>query len=289
MRVVAKPEVHPSGWDQSAKALLKRPWFLTILLATALCVAYLIGVVVNWDEAADRSLYANLGMIPIGLAATLMAISASRTQPNSKSKWVWRLVGAGLACFWAGDVLFFVYRNVLGTAPFPSLADAGYIAYYPLVFAGLLCIRGRPVGRVRRGVIYVGCYVVLGFGVLAVSYLLLMTTLQSSRDDLLAYCLSVGYPLGDMLLLAGIAWILLRRVRGRRWSILLLCAGLIVGLVADVSYGYETIQGAFQSGGFPDAAYMVSWALFAWAGFLEVGKKQQGRTDRRRTDRADER
>ena len=31
----------------------------------------------------------------------------------------------------------------------------------------------------------------VGYGVLAVSYLLLMTTLQSSRDDLLAYCLSV--------------------------------------------------------------------------------------------------
>jgi hypothetical protein len=212
MDAVTKTEVHPSGWSQPAKALLNRPWFLTILLATGLCAAYLIGVVVNWDDAADRSLYANLGMIPIGLAATLLAMSASRTQPNSKSRWVWRLVGAGLACFWAGDVLFFVYRNVLGSAPFPSLADAGYIAYYPLVFAGLLFIRGRPVSRPRRAVIYVGCYIVLGFGVLAISYLLLLTTLQSSRDDLLAYSLSVGYPLGDMLLLAGIAWIILRRL-----------------------------------------------------------------------------
>jgi hypothetical protein len=287
MGVAAKTEVRASSWYQPARALLERPWFLTILLATGLCVAYLIGVVVNWDEAADRSLYANLGMIPIGLAATLLAMSASRIQPNSRSQWAWRLLGAGMTCFWAGDVLFFIYRNVLGAVPFPSLADVGYIAYYPLVFAGVLFIRGRPVRRARRVAIYTGCYVVLGFAALAVFYLLLLTTLRSSREDLLAYSLSVGYPLGDMLLLAGIAWILLRIVRGRRWSILLLCAGLAAGLVADVSYGYETIQGAFQSGGFSDAARMASWALFAWAGFLEVARKQQGRT-RRRTDRADE-
>jgi hypothetical protein len=289
MRVVTKAEVHSSGSGLPAMGLAKRPWFLTILLATGLCIAYLVGVVVSWHDVADRSLYANLGMIPIGLAATLLALSASKTQPNSASQWAWRLLGAGMACFWAGDVIFFIYHNILGTAPFPSIADAGYIAYYPLIFAGVLCIRSRRVGRRRRVALDVGCWLVLGAGVLAISYLLLLTTLQSSRDDLWSYSLAVGYPVGDMFLLAGIAWLLLRRIQGRRWSILLLCAGLIAGLVADISYGYENIRGAFQSGGFPDAAYMVSWALFAWGGFLEVARKHQGRTDRRRTDRANER
>jgi hypothetical protein len=62
----------------TAKAVANRPWLLTILLASGLCVAYLIGVFVNWGQAADRSLYANLGMIPIGLIATILAWSASR-------------------------------------------------------------------------------------------------------------------------------------------------------------------------------------------------------------------
>jgi hypothetical protein len=54
--------------------------------ASGLCVAYLIGVFANWGEAADRSLYANLGMIPIGLAATILASSASKKQADRGSK-----------------------------------------------------------------------------------------------------------------------------------------------------------------------------------------------------------
>ena len=252
-------------------------------------MAYLIGVFVNWGDAADRSLYANLGMIPIGLAATILALSASKTQMDRRSQWAWRLLGAGLACFWAGDVLFFVYQNVVGSSPFPSLADAGYLAYYPLVFAGLLCFPGLPASRLRRVAVYLGCFLVVLAGAVVIFDLFLLPTLRSSHDDLFAYSLSVGYPVGDLLLLGGIAWVLLRRVKGHPWSILLLSAGLIVGLVADVTYGYQNVQGTFQSGGFPDAGYMLSWALFAWAGYAEIARKRERTTKGRRTNEADER
>jgi hypothetical protein len=228
-------------------------------------------------------------MIPIGLVATILALSAANTQADRRSQWAWRLLGIGLACFWAGDVLFFVYRNVIGIAPFPSWADVGYLAYYPLVLAGLLCFRGLPSSHLRRVAVYLGGCVVVGVGAAVIFYFFLLPTLHSSHDNLLAYSLSIGYPVGDLLLLAGVAWILARRVQGHRWSILLLSMGLIVGLVADVTYGYQSIQGTFQSGGFSDAGYMLSWALFAWAGFMQMAKVRVRSTDRYRTDRADER
>jgi hypothetical protein len=34
------------------------------------------------------------------------------------------------------------------------------------------------------------------------------------------------------------------------------------------------MQGTFQSGGFSDAAYMLSWALFAWAGYAEATRNR---------------
>ncbi len=287
MRVVANTEGHHAGTDPPAETLPGRPWLLTTLLASGLCVAYLIAVFINWGEGADRSLYANLGMIPIGLAATLLALSASKTQPDRRSQWAWRLLSAALACFWAGDALFFVYQNVLGSSPFPSLADTGYLAYYPLVLAGLLCFPSLPTSGLRRVVVYLGCFLVVLGGAVVILCLFLLPTLQSSRDDLFAYSLSVGYPVGDLLLLAGIAWVLLRKVSGHPWSLWLLSAGLIVGLVADVTYGYQSIQGTFQSGGFSDAGYMLSWALFAWAGYAQVARRQE-RAEGHRTTRADE-
>jgi diguanylate cyclase len=270
MRASVKTEGHRSPTFCAGRNLLRAPWLLTILMASALCLAYLAGVFVNWGQAADRSLYANLGMIPIGLAATILAASASKSQMDRRFQWAWRLLAAGLACFLAGDVLFFIYQNVVGSSPFPSLADAGYLAYYPLVFAGLLLFPSVPASRLRRATVYLGCFAVVSVGAVIVLYLFLLPTLQSSRDDLFAYCLSVGYPVGDLLLLTGTVWVLLRRVPGKRLGILLLSAGLVVGLVADVIYGYQSIQGTPQAGGFSDAGYMLSWALFAWAGYVEA-------------------
>ena len=247
-----------------------RPWLLTISLASALCIAYLTASFVHWGNAADRMLYASLGMIPIGLAATLIAMSASTTRTDSRSRWAWRLLGGGLGCFFAGDVLWFVYQNIQGTAPFPSVADAGYLAYYPLMFAGLLFLPSGRERRPRNLAMYAVCSAITLLGAGLITYLILLPTIQSSHDDLLAYVLSVGYPVGDLLLLAGVAWVLLRGVSGNRLSIGLLCAGLIVGLAADVQYGYQSIQGTFISGGLPDAAYMVSWTLFAWAGYTQA-------------------
>jgi diguanylate cyclase len=269
----ARIENHPQPAVAMAESLVKRPWLLTILLASALCLAYLLGSVVHWGDAADRSLYANLGMIPIGLAATLLAAEAARSESARTSIWAWGMLAAGLACFWAGDVLYFVYQNVFGVTPFPSLADAGYLAYYPLAFVGLLLLPSRPAHRLRRIVTYPGCLVLMVGGAAAIVVWFLLPTLQSSRDDLFAYCLSVGYPLGDLLLLSGIAWMLLRGAWVNQWSIWLLSIALLVGLAADVLFGYQSVQGSFQSGGLADVAYMLSWTAFAWAGYAELARK----------------
>jgi len=102
----------------------------------------------------------------------------------------------------------------------------------------------------------------------------LLPTLQSSHDDLFAYGLSVGYPIGDVLLLAGLVWMLSKEGLGARLSVRLLSAGVLVGLGADVIYGYQNIQGTSQAGGLSDAAYMLSWALFAWSAFAETGRRR---------------
>jgi hypothetical protein len=57
-------------------------------------------------------------------------------------------------------------------------------------------------------------------GAVVILYLFLLPTLQSSHDDLFACSLYVG-------------------ASGNPWSVWLLSAGLIVGLAADVTYGYQ--------------------------------------------------
>ena len=65
---------------------------------------------------------------------------------------IWYGLAGGLAVFVAGDVLYSVYAHALHVEPFPSPADALYLASYPLLAAALLImIRSRTGGRDRPG------------------------------------------------------------------------------------------------------------------------------------------
>jgi hypothetical protein len=245
-------------------------------MATVVCVAYLVQAAFSWTDIAGRSLYANLGMIPIGVAATVVARSAVLAQTDSRSRWGWRLIAAAFACFCAGDILFFVYQNILGRSPFPSVADAGYLLYYPFMLTGLSRLPRLPMRQTRLGLHAAGCAVLLLGGGLAVIEWLLLPTLGEWGGDHFVYALSVGYPIGDLLLLTGVAWTLLRRIDGSRIAVSLLTAGVCVGLLADIVYGYQNVYGTSQPGGLSDALYMGSWILYAWAAYAEATRKRRG-------------
>jgi diguanylate cyclase len=66
---------------------------------------------------------------------------------------LWWLLAAGLFCIAAGDFVYALYERVLhGSAPFPSLADALYLAGCPLIGLSLLgLVRTRTAGTGSAG------------------------------------------------------------------------------------------------------------------------------------------
>jgi hypothetical protein len=254
----------------------RHPWLLGLGMASAVCAAYLVMVATSWGSVADRSLYANLGMIPIGVAATIVASGAATARTDARTQWAWRLMGAAFACFCAGDFLFFIYQNVLGRSPFPSVADAGYLVYYPLMLAGLLFLPQKREQSRPLGLRSAGCAALFLSGSAAILVLFLLPTLGSAGGDRLAYALSVGYPVGDLLLLAGVAWTLMRRMAGGTITQLLLAGGVCAGLFADVVAGYQNINGISQAGDVPDALFLVSWLFYAWAAYTgATGRREE--------------
>ena len=86
-------------------------------------------------------------MSPIAPALATVVIVA-RTLTSKRPSTGWLLIAAGQA-FWSGGA--FYYAIVLWYAdpmPFPSLADASWLAFYPPTLAGVvLLIRARVAGR----------------------------------------------------------------------------------------------------------------------------------------------
>src|SRR5207302_9191616 len=83
------------------------------------------------------------------LASAACAWAASRAAGNDRLGWALMSISAGL---WAaGEVVWSIYEVGLGAqVPYPSLADAGFLAAVPFAFAGIRAFWGNAGGASSR-------------------------------------------------------------------------------------------------------------------------------------------
>jgi signal transduction histidine kinase len=97
---------------------------------------------------------------------------------------------------------------------------------------------------------------VLLAGGMVIWYLAMPASL-SEQPDALAVVLSLAYPMGDLVLLFGIATILLSRLTsGGRPVLWLLAAGLTCFFIADLAFAYLTLHAAYMSGHWIDTLWI---------------------------------
>jgi two-component system cell cycle response regulator len=127
----------------------------------------------------------------------------------------------------------------------------------------------RTVGeRVRLGldlaVVAIGSSAV-------VLYLVLGPTVVAGSPNLLEGVSSVAYPVGDVVLLIGLASVLVRDADpSARRALWFLAAGLLLYVIGDVIYGYISLHATYQGGGPVDTFWVVAIALWAVAAAAQV-------------------
>jgi signal transduction histidine kinase len=176
------------------------------------------------------------------LAVLAVVVGVHRYRPAAP--WAWRLIAAGLFAYLVGDFLWGVYAT-LDRDPFPSVADAFYLAAYPLIAAGLAVavIRRRPLGVDGRTWIDAALVTVTA-GFLAWVYLI-QPVLADPDLSHFESTVAVAYPVADLILFA----VATRFVMGSNWnvpSLRLLVAGLGLTLVGDVMFALSVAEGSAQ-------------------------------------------
>jgi len=137
----------------------------------------------------------------LGLGMVMAVVVGTRLYRPSRPL-AWYLIAAGQLSFTVGDAINYTYQWVLEVEPpYPSVADAFYLACYALLAGGLLLlVRERAPGRDVASLID-ATIITTGVGLL--SWVFLIGPNVRMPDLLLSQRLvSIAYPLCDVLLVA---------------------------------------------------------------------------------------
>ncbi len=194
------------------------------------------------------------GLLGLGSSAAIV-VGVARNRPDHRAAWI--VIALGMATFALGDITYDVLTEFMHEVnPFPSLADAFYIATYLLLATGLvLMVRARRLRDGEGGAGIDALLVTAGLG--ALSWIYLIQPYVDADMTWFVKVTSIAYPLGDILILC----VLMRLVFGggtRGTSVRLLVLGAVGVLSADCIYGWIQLHGVWQVGGPTD----LGWVLF---------------------------
>ena len=226
--------------------------------------------VFRWTPS-DRPVVGDVLVYPVAAAATWAAWRASLRCSNSpRLRSGWRLIALAMVAMCGGEIAQTVYE-AQNQAPFPSVADVFYLSFYPLLLWGLLrfFVGRQTVGELVRlgldlAVVAIGSSAV-------VLYLVLGPTVVAGSPNLLEGVFSVAYPVGDVVLLIGLASVLVREADpAARRALWFLAAGLLLYVIGDVIYGYISLHSTYQGGDPVDTFWLVAIALWAVAAAAQI-------------------
>ncbi len=242
-------------------------WGALGLAAILYAVLYTVWTFFHWGGEENVIYIADFASVPIGLLAAFAAwrVVADR-QLEGGLRRAWLILGLAVFSSALGEALWFLYDALLKVQPFPSLADAFYLPFYPLVFLGLLTIPNAPMSREARAKFWLDLAIVMTVAGMFVWYFIVAPTLTEAEGDLLSQVLAAAYPIGDLMAMAGVTVLVLRRIDvTTRRALLLFSCGLIVTLGSDLYFAYASLFGDYAPGTFMEAGFVVGYALYLLA------------------------
>ncbi len=189
-------------------------------------------------------------VLELGLAVMLFIGARFLKGASSAQYGSWFILGVAVLLYALGDAVWAYLELGAQQTPFPSLADAFYLAYYPVFAVGVLGLVLPRIGTLGRWNLVLDLSTIFVAAALVIWNTLIAPVMQSSADrPALEQIILWAYPLGDVLLL-GILIIIIyyQSEEVELSSTFILSAGVLAMILTDCTYSYRTLAGDYASG-----------------------------------------
>jgi diguanylate cyclase (GGDEF)-like protein len=202
-----------------------RTWKRYLVAATAGVIAYFALP----DDTWAQTLYGEfLGVLGTGA----VVIGVVKYRPPARAAWLW--IAAGQLLNVLGTLAEAMIGRILHLETWPSVADALWLGLYPGLVVGLvLLVRRRSHGH-DWGSLVEATTITTGLGLLSWVFLIHPVTADNSMS-LVARIVSVAYPVGDILVLAMVARLLVG-AGSRPVAFRLLAGAMLLYLLGDATW-----------------------------------------------------
>jgi two-component system, cell cycle response regulator len=197
-------------------------------------------------------------VVSAGLICLLRAHGAGRERA------AWLLIAGAVLAWAAAEIYWTAYIEGNPDAPYPSPADLGYLAFYPLAAAGLYQLLRARANELDWRLWMDGLIAALGTAALGAA-LIFEFVADRTSGSAIEVATTLAYPLGDIVLLALVVGItaLTRWRPGRTWTLLL--AGLLAMAIADVAFTLQSFEASLPGGDWVEPIYLISAAFIGGA------------------------
>ena len=176
-----------------------------IWLVFALVAAYTIGLVLHGD-GPNPLVDIWLGELTQWAPVALFWVATVRTG-FARGDVLFATLAVTLNA--AADTYYVTAMDAGGELPFPSLADVGYLLFYPLMLAALVALVRSQMRGLAWSVLLDSAVGAIGSAAILTALLAPVLTSAVDESEVLATAVAVAYPVFDLLLVAavaGIAW-----------------------------------------------------------------------------------
>jgi diguanylate cyclase (GGDEF)-like protein len=208
-----------------------------------------------------------------GLVCTAAALVAARAILVRRNRAGWAVMAVAVGLYAAAEFTWLALYAGDSEAPYPSAADALYLAFFPASYVALVLLFRTRVRTAAAGLWIDGLTAALAAAALG-SAILVEAVLDTTDGSLAVVATNVAYPLGDVILLSLVvaAFVLTRWRPGRAW--LLIGLALAAFAVGDSIYLYATAAGTYTEGGLLDLAWPTALLLIGAAAWHDAAARR---------------
>ncbi len=248
-----------------SRAQTRTLWLIFGVLG-ALLLAYLVYLLAS-SEGSD----AINGWGATGYEFVLSVLCLAAGLAPSRKRLVPVLFGLATMSWAIGDLCLTIESLHGATPPVPSLADAFYLSFFPLAYAGILVFMRGEVRRLANPSWLDSSIAATGAAAVCAAFAF-HTVLKTAGGTQLEVVTNLAYPIGDLLLLGLVVGGTAMLAGRKRLPWLLLAGGMLMNTIGDTFNLFGSTAGASHVGTiFNDIAWPTSIFMICLAMWLPAG------------------